>query len=73
MFCILQMKSKDKRASTFPVCTAKFVINAIAARIVINPGRNRRLQVQSIKKCGARTAELMQLESFGVEESCPVS
>jgi len=59
-------------AATFPV-RAKFAINAIALAVgaVINPRRDRRLQVRSAKERGARTAELMQLGSFGVAESGP--
>jgi len=60
-------------AATFPV-RAKFAINAIALAVgvVINPRRDRRLQVRSAKEWGARTAELMQLGSFGVAESGPL-
>jgi len=60
-------------AATFPV-RAKFAINAIALAVgaVINPRRDRRLQVRSAEEWGARTAELMQLGSFGVAESGPL-
>jgi len=67
------MKSKGKhRRYVFGPRAVKFVINAIAPRTVINPRRNRTLQVRSAKEWGARTVELMQLESFGVAERVPL-